>query len=341
MKNLILIFLLIITYSITNSQTTNVLFIGNSATGYQPMIFQEFAKEVGYDLLMKKNIWFGHTLEEHLGNSTTLEYIDSEDWDFVIAQGSDYAVAFPEYHYVIEDTYKKFIDLTLTNNPETKIIFFMPWCFADSVELLDEMYSPNEFHEIIESGTMQFAREYNLIVSPVGKAFNYVLNNHPEINCYDTDKVHPSPQGSFLAACVYFYLIFGEKTENYFTYISSLTTEEANLLQDIAEDIVLSDYEYWYLRTDTLSTKKEELKFTESQIDLFPNPANNTIHINISDVTSDFDLTIYNIFGTRVKHFRNMNASNEINTTFLSEGIYIAEIVMNNHRITKKFMIKR
>jgi Secretion system C-terminal sorting domain/Domain of unknown function (DUF4886) len=343
MKNHFFTFLFTIFIFNLSAQTTKILFIGNSLTSYQPVAFEEFAKQTGYEVKMEKSIWFGHPIEDHLEKQVTLDLINSDNWDYVVLQGSSYNIAFPEYHYLIEPTYRSFIDLIHTNNPNSKIIFFMDWTNADDIELYENIYTPNELHSLIHHGTMEFARKYDFIVSPIGEAFNFVLNNHSDINCLMQDKIHPNSHGSFLAACVYFYLVFGEIQNEYFTYIGDLNTEEANLLQDIAESIVLTDYDYWHLRVDTMTTKTNEFNFNNCQANIFPNPATNEININISEsLTTDCIIHIYNSLGTKVLSKKGITSNLfTINTSALKEGLYICELRFNDQTIKNKILIYR
>ena len=45
---------------------------------------------------------------------------------------------------------------------------------------------------------------------PVGNAFDYVEKNHPNINLYMDDNKHPSPNATYLAACVFYSMISGK-----------------------------------------------------------------------------------------------------------------------------------
>jgi hypothetical protein len=54
------------------------------------------------------------------------------------------------------------------------------------------------------------ARLNNATYVPVGNAFDFVEKNHPEINLYMDDNKHPSPNATYLAACVFYSMITGE-----------------------------------------------------------------------------------------------------------------------------------
>jgi Secretion system C-terminal sorting domain/Domain of unknown function (DUF4886) len=344
MKKLISLLLFIVIYSSTFSQTTKVLFIGNSLTGWhdQPMMFGEIASEAGFDVSSVNSLWFGTDIAQHLSWPTTLDNIASEDWDYIVLQGNKYEIAFPEHHDILYPTFESFEALIHEHYANTKIIFFMDWAYPNGINWGGITYTCNDFQELIKSGTMLFADSMNFIVSPIGQAFNYVINDNPDINLIDSDNIHPSLHGSYLAACVYFYLIFGEDFNGQITYYNEIQIDEANYLKDVAKDIVMSNYDYWYSTyTDNTGTNINNFQGKNNLFEIFPNPANNKIYIDFNNTSGNYELYIYDSFGRKVKHVKNVHIPQEVDISMLSEGIYITEIVMNNHRITKKFMINR
>ena len=65
-----------------------------------------------------------------------------------------------------------------------------------------------------KSNTMEIldsiSRLYQAIYVPVGNAFKYLEESYPEINLYMDDNKHPSPNATYLAACVFYAMITGE-----------------------------------------------------------------------------------------------------------------------------------
>jgi hypothetical protein len=49
-------------------------------------------------------------------------------------------------------------------------------------------------------------------VVPAGAVWQAALAGHPTLPLYDKDGSHPSPLGSYLAACVFTATLFGEKS---------------------------------------------------------------------------------------------------------------------------------
>lgn len=70
------------------------------------------------------------------------------------------------------------------------------------------------------------------------------LDLNPDINLYDGDKSHPSYEGSYLGACVYFECVFKQSvTGNQFT--GQLDSTSARLLQETSTHTVLDSLQIW------------------------------------------------------------------------------------------------
>jgi hypothetical protein len=81
--------------------------------------------------------------------------------------------------------------------------------------------------------------------------------------------------------------------------------------------------------------QKAEFKF-----EIFPNPVNGILNVNISDFTSK-KIEIYNSQGSLVINKTNLNLSNSINLDGLSSGIYFVKLTDNkNFLAIKKLLIK-
>jgi len=75
--------------------------------------------------------------------------------------------------------------------------------------------------------------ELGIPVVPVGLAFQMSLAQHPELKLHIADKVHPSPVGTYLAACTLYAALYGESPVGN-RYHMELTPEVATKMQKIA-----------------------------------------------------------------------------------------------------------
>jgi hypothetical protein len=102
-------------------------------------------------------------------------------------------------------------------------IFFMSWAYADRPEM-----------------TAQLAEAYTVagnandaLVIPAGLAFARARQKQPELNLYAPDQRHPSPAGSYLAACTTFAALTGRSPVGN-TYLAGLDPSTAAFLQEVA-----------------------------------------------------------------------------------------------------------
>ncbi|MBK21687.1 MAG: hypothetical protein CMP63_05130 [Flavobacteriales bacterium] len=85
----------------------------------------------------------------------------------------------------------------------------------------------------------------------------------------------------------------------------------------------------------TNMAKKAEFKF-----ELFPNPVNGVLNVNISDFTTK-KIEIYNSQGSLVMNKTNLNLSNFIDVACLSSGIYFVKLIDSKEVLAlKKLLVK-
>ncbi|MGZ9222783.1 MAG: DUF4886 domain-containing protein [Anaerolineales bacterium] len=90
----------------------------------------------------------------------------------------------------------------------------------------------------INTGYMEIARELDAPIAPVGAAWRSLVRTHPELDLWQEDGSHPTSYGTYLAACVFYAVIFHE-TPAGLTYYAELPEEEAKILQTAAANAVL------------------------------------------------------------------------------------------------------
>ena len=74
--------------------------------------------------------------------------------------------------------------------------------------------------------------------SPVGVAWLNFNRNHDRPALHDKDKSHPTVAGSYLAACVFLAVLFGESPVGIACALKGLSQAEAALLQETARAAV-------------------------------------------------------------------------------------------------------
>ena len=98
----------------------------------------------------------------------------------------------------------------------------------------------------IEAGYLEVAGEIGAAVAPVGVAWQRALEEHPELELWQRDGSHPSPEGTYLAACVFYATLLGTSPEGA-NYLAGLPGETARFLQAVAVETVLGESGRWNL----------------------------------------------------------------------------------------------
>ena len=79
------------------------------------------------------------------------------------------------------------------------------------------------------------AKQQNALLVPVGDAFRLCHDTRPEIGLYMPDHYHPSPEGTYLAACVFFAALSGCDPRT-LDGIPDIAPDTAATLRSIARD---------------------------------------------------------------------------------------------------------
>ncbi len=218
---------------------TRVLFIGNSLTFYNdlPEMFADLARSGGYEVEVDMSAQGGWTLSDHAVSTLTLDKID-QGWDFVVLQEQSVIPSLAEerseqMYPAVRFLYEKVSEKDLT------LILFMTWGHrygypGAGFDNFDEM------QEQLRSGYTDIAAELGVMVAPVGIAWQNGITINPQLNLWHMDGIHPSREGSYLSACVFYALIFQKSPEG-LTYTAELSEETAQVLQALAAETVLEN----------------------------------------------------------------------------------------------------
>ena len=92
-----------------------------------------------------------------------------------------------------------------------------------------------QMHEALRDACRQAAKQQNALLVPVGDAFRLCHDTRPEIGLYMPDHYHPSPEGTYLAACVFFAALSGRDPRT-LDGIPDIAPDTAATLRSIARD---------------------------------------------------------------------------------------------------------
>lgn len=227
MKSFILIAFIALS-SICFAQTKSILFIGNSYTysnGGVDVMLKNIALAEGDTLYTESLAIGGAKFSDFCNNSETFERIRSRAWDYVVLQEQSQLPAFPPSQ-VEEECYpfaKRLCDSIRANDSCTQILFFMTWGRENGDQDNCANYTPlctyDGMQQRLRESYVQMADDNNAIVVPVGLAWKYVRDHYPEINLYQSDGSHPSVEGTYLAACTFYNVLYGDNRTGMLSYI--------------------------------------------------------------------------------------------------------------------------
>ncbi len=239
-----------------NAQQTSVLFIGNSYvyTGDLPGTLKSLALAGGDSVYHESSTPGGYTFEQHSTNATTLSKIASRNWDFVVLQQQSQMPSFPPSQ-VASQTYpfaEILVDSIRSNYECSEPVFFMTWGRRDGDQSNCAGYPPlctfEGMNARLRESYLEMGSDNEATVAPCGAAWHQmsVDDNFFWNGLYSGDGSHPSAWGTYLNACVFYATIF-RKSPVGIEYYSSIGQQDAEDLQQLAEDIVLDSLSNWYI----------------------------------------------------------------------------------------------
>ena len=183
-----------------DNKQTDILFVGNSFTYFwnMPQMLEAMAEEQGINIKTTQSTVGGSTLEEHFNqkkNTQTIKILDSVKFDYVILQ--DHSLATIDNLKDFEEYSKKLSDIIRKRGAQP--VLYMTWGYHSNPLLQDK----------ITPAYNDMAKELNAKVIPVGPIFMKARQLRPDLNMYFDDK-HPSPEGSYLIALVFYKAFTGK-----------------------------------------------------------------------------------------------------------------------------------
>jgi Domain of unknown function (DUF4886) len=208
------------TVSKSNKNEVNkieILFIGNSYTYNNDLPNQIKIMATDYNeftsIEVKAFTTGGARLQDHLKSSFTLETIRNGNWDIVIFQGHSLETLKDPLNF----RESALALIKIANETGAKIFLFETWSRADGESAYNEEWSgrtPDAMQDQISRVYNEVAKDSPAIVIPIGKTWQKFMKEYPNIELHSTDGSHPTPHGSYLAACVIYTYLFNDNPEN-------------------------------------------------------------------------------------------------------------------------------
>jgi hypothetical protein len=188
-----------------------VLFVGNSYTYVNdlPAVVTSIARASRGPAIDAMSVTVGGaTMRSHWDGNTAPTRIAEATWDAVVLQGQSVepALNFNEFR-----TYATRFGMLATMNG-ARAVFYATWPRRAGDAVYAESWSggtPALFNDRLDLAYTRVSTAVMGTVAHVGNAWMAALRAHPTINLYDADGSHPSPAGTWLAACVMYRALTG------------------------------------------------------------------------------------------------------------------------------------
>src|SRR5262249_23989371 len=201
------------------SAPLKVLFIGNSFTARNdlPGLMADLAAARGRSLQYRLISVGGASLRTHWNAGEALKAIQDGRHDRVVLQ--EQSTLPVKTASRMHENVRLFDEAAQAAGAET--VLYMTWARQDAPES----------QQAITDAYAGIGRELGATVAPVGLAWQRFLRQHDRPALHDKDRSHPTPAGSYLAACVFLAVLCGESPVGVDAGVAGLSEEDLTLLQ--------------------------------------------------------------------------------------------------------------
>jgi hypothetical protein len=203
-----------------NLPSKRILFIGNSFTDLNGGLDKQLLGLAPNSEISRVSPG-GYTLQNHFEDANTLDAIRSGKWDVVVLQDQSQNPVTNYYNFF---AYAQKLDAEIKKSG-AETVMFMTWERPDSVQY-------RVTAQALYNAYTALGQQLGIKVAPVGLAFSMALQERPDLKLYIEDG-HPTPAGTYLAACVFYGFIFQQSPVGN-SYRGVVSKEDKDFLQSIA-----------------------------------------------------------------------------------------------------------
>jgi hypothetical protein len=192
---------------LSRTACVRVLFLGNSYTYVNdlPTVFRDLARAGGRNVETGMVANGGETLAQHAASSDSLGAIRGSPWQFVVLQEQSEIPALASAWQTQMFPAAETLVATIRSVAATPVLL-ETWAHRDG--LPDQGLDYAAMQAAITQGYRSLGATLGVAVAPAGEAWQSVLQANPTIALWQADGSHPSPAGTYLAACVLYDRIF-------------------------------------------------------------------------------------------------------------------------------------
>ena len=191
-----------------------ILFIGDSTTSRNdiPGKFERLAELGGHQVVVDSSTRDGTSLATHSHLPQTSQKLENEAWDIVILQENEAILLNPEslqeFSMPMIEQFSETVD-----DMGGVILLYSSIGFREGLVDFEEFSHLNDYNssqEAVDAAYLEIGNEYGLPIAPVGKVWREVYESEPGFDLWQEDGIHVSPEGAYLAACVFYAAIFNQ-----------------------------------------------------------------------------------------------------------------------------------
>lgn len=218
-----------------------ILFVGNSHTFYNNFsgMFVNIADALGHKADVHELSAGYYSLKQFAdtgdrGGEVLDQTLSGMKWDFVILQENTSSALSSVAEKEMFPPARILDEKIRASGAQT--VFLMTWAPKKGVKNMKREAAQSD----IASCYMTIADELGSLLIPAGVGFMRCAKLYPEIELWNQDGQHPSPEGSYLAACLTYALIYQESPQDC-SYTGDLDEDVARKLQGVASDMIFAD----------------------------------------------------------------------------------------------------
>jgi len=219
----------------------NVLFIGNSYTGGIKGTVADLLKNQKSSTKVEFISPGGKNLMFHVKNPKTVAKIKNGDWDKIVLQDQSQTPALPGYNKIFHEATAEFAKLFKTLKKKPKVYYYMTWGRRDGDKKNPKVFPDYEtMQKLLTDNYKKAAQANGATIVPVGLGFKEFHKKDEEFfkSLYARDGSHPSKAGAYLAACMFYGVLFDEGPIISIKWNSSLDPADAAQIRMVAKKIV-------------------------------------------------------------------------------------------------------
>lgn len=335
----------IISFAIPAQETKRVLFIGNSYTHVNdlPSVLTDVAASQNQRLECQMHAPGGARFFNHLFNSEVLNLIRHGDWDFIVLQGQSQEVAFPDGQFFSEvyPDAKGLDSLAKTYNPDARVLFYMTWGYRYGDPTNCPYYPPfctfETMGERLKTNYTLMASDFRSDVAPVGAAWLNSWRQDSTVVLHSSDNSHPNINGTYLAACCFYDIMFKTPLMNA-CHPASVDASTAQYLQTLANNVVIDSLSSWcFTQEDSFSETLSENATFDFSVQTSPNK----LTIFTKDLSGKADLEIVSSDGKRLLRSSKTLTRDENFTLDLPDckGVILIRLTKDAQSLTRKVVM--